>query len=176
MMRKLGLFWLAPLFFAAMASSTIHPSAPPETKQFSSMLGIWQIQDFQKQHDGSWQQGLGATWEWHTILDGYAIQDNWIAPVASQEGKVIRYRHGTNIRVYNPKKQQWEMAWISSTGLQVDTFTAKKVDNAIVMRGIFSGSDSKITFFDMEATSFKWKLELLAGGQWQEVYRIKGTK
>lgn len=159
------------------ANADIHPDAPPETHQFASLLGSWEIDDYQLGADGNWQAGAGANWHWYTILDGFAIQDDWVAPILDAQGKITRYQHGTNIRTYNPQKKRWEMAWISNTGQQVDTFTATKVDNTIVMSGVFNGRDAKITFYDLKQDSFQWKLEFKSDkGEWSEVYRISGKR
>lgn len=84
---------------------------------------------------------------------------------------------GTNIRIFNPAEQRWEMAWASSKGQKVDTFTATENDGQIIMTGQFNGNTSRITFFDFKADSFDWKLEYQpADKTWLEVYRIKGVR
>ncbi|BDX08686.1 hypothetical protein [Planctobacterium marinum] len=44
------------------------------------------------------------------------------------------------------------------------------------MRGTFSGNESKITFYDIQANRFHWKLEIKTDTDWKEVYRIIASR
>lgn len=159
---------------------TLHPNAPPETAQFGQLVGIWDITDETIQADGSWQAGEGAEWIWYYILDGYAIQDDWIAPprYGTTQADTLR-QHGTNLRIYDPAAQRWDLAWISNSDKKLSTFTATaQGDSALVMRGTHaSGNDARITFFDITDTRFEWKLEFAQeDGSWLEVYRIHAVR
>lgn len=159
-------------------SATINTNAPPETMQLAPLLGNWKITDQALQQDGNWVPGNGAQWHWYTILDGYAIQDDWIAPALDDPTPESGRQFGTNIRIYNPAEQRWEMAWAASSGNKIDTFVATGDDETVVMTGEFNGRNSRITFFDMTADSFDWKLELQnpEDETWLEVYRIHGDR
>lgn len=154
----------------------INPAAPTETKQFEPLLGSWQITDYQLQNNGDWKEGPGADWHWYSILDGFAIQDDWIAPPKALDIPESERQYGTNIRIFNPARQQWEMAWMSKKGQQLNTFTAVEKKGNLVMEGQFSGNNSRITFFNITETTFQWKMEFLQGETWQEVYRISAIK
>lgn len=159
---------------------TLNPNAPPETAQFGQLVGIWDITDETIQSDGSWQAGEGAEWIWYYILDGHAIQDDWIAPprYGPTRDDTLR-QHGTNLRIYDPVAQRWDLAWISNTDKKLSTFTATaQGDSALVMRGIHaSGNDARVTFFDITDTRFEWKLEFAQeDGSWREVYRIHAMR
>jgi len=161
------------------AENKINPLAATETNQFATLLGAWDIKDYSLDKNGKWQQGVGADWNWYTILDGHAIQDDWIQPPVSVKVDNGKRQYGTNIRIYNPKKQQWEMAWASNGGKKIDTFVATKQGDNIVMTGLFNGFNSRITFFNMKINSFDWKLEYqskIDATIWNEVYRIKGSR
>jgi hypothetical protein len=148
-----------------------------ENSLFNSLIGNWRIEDETLSANGQWLAGQGADWNWYKILDGNAIQDDWIAPSMSTKVEKGKRQFGTNIRIYNPEKGLWEMAWIASTGKKLDTFTAVEDSEKIVMSGFYAGADSKITFFNINNKSFEWKLELQqADKSWLEVYRIKGSK
>ena len=160
---------------------TLNPNAPPETAQFGQLVGIWDITDETIQSDGSWQAGEGAEWIWHYILDGHAIQDDWIAPprYGATQSDTLRRQYGTNLRIYDPVAQRWDLARISNTDKKLSTFTATaQGDSALVMRGTHaSGNDARITFFDMTDTRFEWKLEFAQeDGSWLEVYRIHAVR
>ena len=59
-------------------------------------------------------------------------------------------------------------------------FTATSTDESIVMLSDQPGPDgfhSRITFFDIRAGSFEWKLERSKDQQqWREIYRIHGVR
>ena len=157
---------------------TLNPDAPPETAQFGQLVGIWDIKDETLQPDGTWKTNEGAEWIWYYVLDGHAIQDDWIAPPRNVPAGEAPRRYGTNLRIYNPATQQWDLAWISNLDRKLSTFTATMQDNALVMRSAEAdGQPSRITFFDITPTTFEWKLELeQEDGSWAEVYRIHGTR
>lgn len=159
------------------AAQRVSPDAPSETAQFAPLIGDWVIQDYQRDANGDWQPGAGADWRFYWILDGHAIQDDWIAPGRASEAPESGRQYGTNIRIYNPKQDRWEMAWASSKGQKVDTFTATRTDQGILMEGVFAGNPSRILFHDLRENRFSWNLRVAdAEGQWQEVYRIEGTR
>ncbi len=81
--------------------------------------------------DGTWSdEKTHALWRWYFILDGHAIQDDWIK---LEEGN--RAVVGTNIRIFNPEEEQWQMAWIDTTNRRLATFTAVSEGDTIVMTG-----------------------------------------
>jgi len=163
---------------AAFNPGTLNPNAPPETAQFGQLVGQWTIRDENRQPDGSWVEGAGAEWNWYYVLDGYAVQDDWIAPIPNAPDGGPSMQYGTNLRIYNPQAQQWEMAWTSSTGPSIATFTATQEGDSLVMLGIFAaGRPNRITFFDITENTFEWKLEIQQQNEsWQEMYRIHGTR
>ena len=175
-------FFLIVLFtnIACAESEKFNSSAPEQTKQFVSMLGEWKISDSSLGKDGKWTAGYGADWNWYTILDGNAIQDDWIQPSLNIKLKDKSKRQfGTNIRIYNPKKNQWEMAWASNGGKKVDTFTAVGIDGKVVMSGFYAGNNTRITFYDMKKNTFEWKMEIQSKEDktvWKEIYRIHGDR
>jgi hypothetical protein len=143
----------------------------------SELIGHWQIADSSLNQQGQWQAGVGASWHFYPILNGHAIQDDWIAPALDQPEPENGRQYGSNIRIFNPKENQWEMAWASVKGQKIDTFTAEERDGTIIMTGQFNGQNSRITFYNVSKQSFDWKLEFeQADKSWSEVYRIKGER
>jgi hypothetical protein len=170
---------LPTLSFAINDKHTINPLAPPETKQYAPLLGNWKITDFSLDREGKWQAGSGADWNWYTILNGHAIQDDWIQPSLDQEIEAGKRQYGTNIRIYNSKNNKWNQIWTSIGNRKFDQFTANEKSGAIVMRGFYAGNESRITFFNMQANSFDWKMEFQSKEDksiWKEVYRIQGKR
>jgi hypothetical protein len=170
---------LPTLVFAKNSKHSINPLAPPETKQYAPLLGNWEITDFSLDKEGKWQPGSGADWNWYTILDGQAIQDDWIQPSLNEKVELGKRQYGTNIRIYNPKKKKWDQIWTSSGSKKFDQFTAVEKDGAIIMRGFYAGNESRITFFNIQTNSFEWKMEFQSKENksiWKEVYRIQGKR
>ncbi len=134
----------------------LNPEAPPETAQFDFFIGEWECTMKTMRPDG---QGYGerkASWTAYYILDGWAIQDEWVS-TAGQGGSGF----GTNIRSFNPKTRKWDNRWLSSGSLQWKYFESEMVGDTMVMtgegvdpRGVFVDRN---TFYDIEKDSWKWR-------------------
>lgn len=173
------LFFFPTLSLAIKDTYTINPLASVETKQYAPLLGNWEITDSSLDKEGKWQTGSGADWNWYTILNGQAIQDDWIQPSLDKKIEAGKRQYGTNIRIYNPEKGKWDQIWTSSGSKKFDQFTAIKKDGTIVMRGFYAGNESRITFFNIKTNSFDWKMEFQSKvdkSKWKEVYRIHGKR
>lgn len=180
-MRNKKFIWLVLACFLSFLSHAELGSLADSiaNSEMKKLLGHWQIKDSTLNPQGEWQVGQGASWHFYTILNGHAIQDDWIAPPLSQAEPAGGRQYGTNIRIYNPKENRWEMAWASVKGQKVDTFIAVEHEGKIIMTGDFNGQPSRITFYDIKANSFAWKLEFQQAddtSSWTEVYRITGTR
>ncbi|WP_223787494.1 hypothetical protein [Marinicella meishanensis] len=173
--RLLAAFLLCAVGAAWAKEPTL--SAQMEASLMKALLGEWQIQDSSLGTDGQWQAGPGADWHFYPILNGHAVQDDWISPPLRQPAPASGRQFGTNIRIFNPAENRWEMAWASVKGQQVDTFMATETAESIIMTGEFNGQNSRITFYDIQPERFSWKLEYeTAPAVWTEVYRIQGTR
>ncbi len=143
----------------------------------SQLIGHWRISDTFLTADGKWQAGAGASWHFYPILNGHAIQDDWISPPLDAPEPATERQYGTNLRIYNPAKEQWEMAWTSNQGPQITMFTAKESSSELIMSGFYAGAESEITFYDIQPNQFSWKLsQQQSDGQWQEIYRIEAVR
>ena len=148
----------------------------PAPDAFNKLIGEWAIEDSMLNKEGKWVSGPGADWSFYKILNGAAIQDDWISPsMDSPEPKQGR-QYGTNVRIYNPQEKRWEMLWASNTGKKLEGFVATADGSKIVMRGDYNGADTRITFYAIEEQSFAWKMERIIDEQWKEIYRIKGVR
>lgn len=49
-----------------------------EGSLMKNLLGHWAITDSTLDKQGQWQKGLGASWHFYPILNGHAVQDDWI--------------------------------------------------------------------------------------------------
>ena len=156
--------------------------APAELMHWGKMVGQWSTREESLKQDGSgWIDAGTADWDLFWAYDGWGIQDNYTSPPKSQklEDESTRQR-GTNLRVYNPLEKKWALTWLTTKSSKAELYSATSDDEKVVMLSDSAngeGKFSRITFFDMNDTSFEWKLEQSSDQEnWLEVYRIHGSK
>lgn len=152
--------------------------APSQTMHYGRLVGNWEIKDQSLGKDGKWVDGPGANWNFYWILGGNAIQDDWISPGYKTPAPEKGRQFGTNIRIFNPKSNQWDMAWIANTGKKVDTFKATSNEQSMVAGGVYNNQPTRISFFDITDKRFSWKMEKQdpKTKEWQAIYKIEGYK
>lgn len=141
----------------ASGFGSMNPEAPPETEQFAFLVGEWDCHSRFINGEGEYAEG-DAKWTGYWILDGMAIQDDWVS--AGVPGG--RKFHGTNIRSFNPETKHWDARWLANYGLQWSYYKAEKVGDTMVMIG---GDDTdargdyieRITFHDIEQDRWSWR-------------------
>lgn len=134
----------------------LNSEAPPETAQFAFLIGEWECKVRSMKPDRTFGESTGS-WTGRYILDGWAIQDDWVAP--RPDGAMF---HGTNIRSWNPETGQWDNRWLASGSLQWKYFSAEKVDETMVMTGgEGEGPRGKFVdrnvFYEIGTDSWKWR-------------------
>ncbi len=135
----------------------INVDAPPETAQFAFIIGGWDIKSRFMKPDGIGYGEGTATWTGYFILDGWAIQDDWVSDLAG--GKKT---HGTNLRSFNPRTGTWDNRWLSAGSLQWKYFEATKEGDTMVMIG-GKGEDARGSFIDrnvfhdIKADNWHWR-------------------
>ncbi len=162
------------------APGRLNPSAPPETEMLGQLAGIWLVEQTVRNRDGSWSdKKTYAEWRWYYILDGHAVQDDWIAPPPDDTSSKAPRFFGTNIRIYTPEEKQWMMAWIDTSGRRLATYTAVNEGGKVIMTGHeASGRMARNTFYNITKDSFDWMKEWTTdeGKTWFAVSRIHGTR
>lgn len=157
----------------------LNPAAPPETAQFAFLVGQWDCGVHTMNPDGKTFRDSTATWTGYFILDGWAIQDDWVT--GAPDGNEF---HGTNIRSFNPRTRTWDNRWLPSGSLQWTYFEAKQVGETMVMIG-GNGRDARgqyldrNTFYDIQPDSWKWRKDRSwdGGTTWVEgVSRIEARR
>lgn len=154
-----------------------NPEAPSELKQYGRLVGEWSCSQSSLQPDGSWKDAPAlATWTWFYTLDGHAVQDVWQTPPELGGGV------GTNIRVYDPEQNQWDVVWTTNTLKVFDRFVARFENGDIVMHGDLPNRapgppahKARITFHSIQADSFDWRYDASGpndGTQWAEQARM----
>jgi hypothetical protein len=137
--------------------ASVNPGAPKETTQFSFLVGAWDCTTRFLKPDGKGYLDGAASWLGYYVLDGWAIQDDWIS--IQPDGSEF---HGTNIRSFNPKTRKWDNRWLPMGSLQWKYYEAEKVKDTMVMIG-GEGKDARgefvdrNTFYDISADSWRWR-------------------
>lgn len=135
----------------------LNPEAPPETAQFAFLVGEWECKTKFMKPDGSGYQQGRATWTGYFILDGWAIQDDWVG--YGPDGKE---GHGTNLRSFNPRTGKWDNRWLPAGSLQWAYFEAEQRGDTLVMTG-GEGTDprgeyvDRNVFYDVSPHGFRWR-------------------
>jgi hypothetical protein len=154
----------------------LNSNAPWETEFLGKLKGTWNAEQSFVNREGTWgDRKVKAVWKFYYILDGHAIQDDWIT-IDSLNNKTVS---GTNIRIYNAEEKQWYMAWIDKTNRRLATFTAVNDKGSVIMDGTNAkGRHIKNTFFNMTDSEFDWKQEWTfdEGKTWIEVTKIHCTR
>ncbi len=142
--------------------------------QFGQYLGSWDMKDTQLAADGSgWSDGAGARWDFVCVGNGAAVQDYWMP----NGGGV-----GTNLRIYQPETESWEIAWTATTqpGMTLITASKEAQTGNIVMhyKSPIPNPLRRIIFFPAAKDSWKWHLEqsMDEGKTWFAVYRMSATR
>ena len=150
------------IFAALMLCCTIcgasapNSAAPPETAQFGFLVGEWSCETRFMNPAGEYSTGH-ATWTGRWILDGWAIQDDWVT--RRPDGNEFR---GTNIRSYNPQSGKWDNRWISQGSLQWKYFESSQNGDTMVMIG-GEGTDARgefidrNTFYEITEDAWRWR-------------------
>jgi hypothetical protein len=150
--------------------SRLNPQAPPETGQFAFLVGEWDCRTKFMKPDGSGYSEGQAEWTGYFILDGWAIQDDWVS--LGPDGQKF---YGTNIRSFNPQTGKWDNRWLAAGSLQWKYFVAEKTGETMVMIG-GEGKDSlgefidRNTFYDINTDRWSWRKDRSydGGDTWME--------
>lgn len=163
-------------FEGSTKSQTLNNNAPAETESLGRLIGKWDAKIERLDNDGNWNPGTNKIeWHWYFILNGHAIQDDWITEKLTGDGSDSTLVYGTNIRIYNKDENKWYMAWLHGDGRKLATFTAVNENDKVIMEGTnASGREVRITFFDIKENSFEWQQEWTFddGKNWTVVAKI----
>jgi len=147
-------------------------------EQFGRYVGDWDIADEGLQQDGvTWKPGNGARWNFTCVGDGIAVQDFWMPNGADGSPPP---GVGTNLRIYDPKAEQWEIVWTATNVPGMTHIRAKQnTEGSIVMHFVSPEQNPprRITFFTPTDEGWNWVMEMSRDGgeTWFPVYKIKAT-
>jgi len=86
-----------------------NPKAPAALSQFAFIIGHWRFGARFQTPDGA-ERTFHGTWIGRYILDALVIEDEY--KMLGPDGAVIV--HGMNFRVYDARKQIWNIKWLSA--------------------------------------------------------------
>lgn len=148
------------------------------TAQFGRYIGDWNIEDQGLQQDGvTWLPGNGARWNFTCLGNGIAVQDFWM-PNGPEGGPAPGV--GTNLRIYDPANERWDIAWTATRSLGFAHIRAEQNDEGNIIMHWVSPTlpqPRRITFFTPTEEGWNWVMEMSfdEGKSWTEVYKIKAT-
>lgn len=166
-------------FIETLLSEKAHPQHQDKLEPYEIFIGAWEFDWVGHKDDGSPRTVPG---EWHLswILEGRAIQDNWICPRSRLRG-AGRYPDGeyeTTTRFYDLKEDCIKIVWVGPILSQLNIFKAHQIDDQIVqseLRIVDQGKISRWVLKGISESSLKWKAYISSDDQktWeinQEVY------
>lgn len=131
-----------------LAADGPHPAHADALMLFGRFVGTWAIEDPINDRRGEWRFG------W--VLEGRAIQDVLVSPGVE---------HGTTIRVLDPERGVWHVAWATPYGRAIRRLTARPDGDRIVLEGTEpDGTLLRWSFGDIAHDRFVWRGELSRDG------------
>ncbi len=122
---------------------------------YGQFIGAWNVQVTDIADDGTKTTGTG-TWYFGWVLEGRAIQDVFIVPPGT-----TRPRHGTTMRVYDPRVGAWHIRWHNPLNQAYNTLVGRQAGPDIVQDGKDDdGARIRWTFTEITPRSFRWLGEI----------------
>jgi len=166
-------------FIKTLVSPNPHPATYEKLRPYESLIGDWDFDWVGQDQDGTKMEVPGE-WFFSWILEGRAIQDNWICPSLAMRnsGKYPAGQYGTTIRFYDPDHDRVKVVWFGAINVQLYVFNVSFTDDQIIQQEILSEQKpnlAKWVFSNIKPESFKWDAYLSedSGATWrltQEVF------
>lgn len=164
---------MSTLFIETLVASASHPATHEKLKPYEPLIGNWDFDWVGHKDDGTtWT--VPGEWFFSWILEGRAIQDNWICPSISlrSTGKYPTGQYGTTIRFYDENEDSVKAIWVGAANSQVNLFKVSFLDLQIVQQEIAIGQKpgmARWVFSEIKPESFKWEAYLSEndGKEWK---------
>jgi len=132
----------------------LNPKAPPETKQFSFLIGEFDCEDrIYSSRNKKWFK-MNTVRKAEYVLNGHVIQDkNW-TPLSNT----------SNMRAYDPKTKQWYVTYFK-TPYSSAVWKGGMKGKSIVLIQARGKTTSRLSFFDIEKDRYSWKAENVTDGK-----------
>ena len=175
-------------FMSGAAERGLHPDAPPNTRQFGRMVGVWAcIESTLDPRTGEVVAEAPALWAWRYVADGFGVEDFWYQSedwygFSRVLGRGLSLRQ---LRVFDLARDRWRVAMINSTGGETPgqvfrTFSAREEAGEIIMT--FDeppeSPERRLVFSDVTEDRFSWRAEVRPEGVdgWFVTSRIEARK
>jgi hypothetical protein len=134
-----------------LAADGPDPRLREQMMLYGRFVGSWSVENRELGPDGEWVEQRG---EWHFgwILNGRGIQDVLFPVDAPHE-------RGTTIRVYDERRDIWQIAWMAPFWDEFAHQTGRRVGDEVVQEG----DGRRWTFSEIAPDSFRWTGE--TGGE-----------
>ena len=148
-------------FIESLISDSGHPRHHEKLKPYQGFIGSWIFDWVGYNEDGStWT--VPGEWHFSWILEGRAIQDNWICPKIDlrlsenyPEGE-----YGTTIRFYDFREGCIKIIFIGPILSNLSIFKVSHTRDRIIQDEIMTVGKGKISRWeikDIKENSFKWE-------------------
>lgn len=132
-----------------------NPEAPPQTKDYESLIGECQCKSIARLPDQTWGDTTAMTWRFKYIMNGYGIQDETLKADGTYSG---------SIRQFNADSAKWYVHYYSSKGIPntLPAWEGGKTDESTMVLYRDSTAPNgtpgfyRITFKDISSTGFNW--------------------
>lgn len=172
-------------FLGADGFGTLHEDAPPETRAFGRLVGLWDATPEMRAQDGSWVEQAPALWAWQYALDGFATQDLWYHSaehLPSYLGELGRPYLLTGLRIFEARSAKWRVAWAANgggatPGMDFGTFEGKIEGDDVVLQEESAWGHQRVTFSQVTRDSFLWTSEMSRDGEtWSPMMRVHARR
>jgi len=174
--------------FLAEGFGALSPDAPPETRDFGRLVGLWRTEQSVMGPEGSWMGSAPGYWAWKYALGGFAVRDLWFQPEADLTPNMTHLNRDymlTGMRIYDVRANEWKVAWMANgrgtlQGADFGTFVAEEESGNVIMSGppIPGVGHQRVKFEGITDDSFEWYSEFSQDGgeTWIAVMRVRATR
>jgi hypothetical protein len=135
-----------------------HPSLGKHADTYGRVIGSW-AGTYEDRQNGSVRTGrMEVHFAW--VMQGRAVQDLWIAPVAetsSDASSAGRSTYGTTVRVFDPHAEAWRVTWLNPPRNTRNDLVGRRVGDDIVQTGYFDDAPIKWVFTRITRDTFTWQ-------------------
>lgn len=143
----------------------------------SSLIGNWEVKDWQLNKNGEWHRQAGASWNFYAIQGNTAIRDEWQSNASATQ---LAPGFGSQLRVYDPGNKTWTAAWLSSRTRTLEFYSGSEADKKVffVSQPNEKGRITRVIFSELEENSFRWQMQWSSntGETWTRVYKLQATR
>ncbi|MDH3494243.1 MAG: hypothetical protein OEM82_11885 [Acidobacteriota bacterium] len=150
---------------AAYPFGRLNPEAPPETKQFSFIVGVFDCKDrILNPADGKWYD-MTAVRRAEYVLNGHAIQDKNYTNILTS----------TNIRIFDPVNKHWVVSYFKAP-FGVGVWKGAFSDSRVELTQGDEKNGSRLSFFDYSEEGYNWKGESVKEGKASPFWEFRCTR